>query len=140
MAEAYLAFYKAPGNGFDRLIRWWTRSSYSHVELILGPIGGTHWRAYSSSPRDGGVRTTRIKADLTYWDLVPVSTPDAAKAWFEAHLGAKYDWFGIFGFVWRPARGKGNRWFCSEACAAALGFTDPWRFDPAALHAAILRQ
>ena len=45
-----LALYKGRGTLFNALIRWWTRSPYSHCELV---INGT---CYSSSIRDGGVR------------------------------------------------------------------------------------
>ena len=60
-----------------------------------------------------------------------------ARAWFTANEGARYDWLGLFGFVWRPGNGKGRRWFCSEAIAAALGMKDPWRFCPNTLAAAL---
>ena len=46
-----LALYKAPGEWTNALIRWWTRSQYSHCELV---IDGT---CYSSSERDRGVRS-----------------------------------------------------------------------------------
>ena len=43
-----LAFYKGEGDWVDKLVRWWTKSQYSHVEVV-----GNMW--VSSSPRDGGV-------------------------------------------------------------------------------------
>jgi len=46
-----LTLYKAPGDTYDRFIRLWTRSPYSHCELVL-PDG----RFVTSSPQDGGVR------------------------------------------------------------------------------------
>ena len=48
-----------------------------------------------------------------------------------------YDVQGLRGFV-VPVAGRSKKWFCSEACAAALGYSDPWRFSPAILHAALL--
>ena len=38
--EIKLAFYKGKGNWKNKVIRWWTKSPYSHVELIL-PDGDT---------------------------------------------------------------------------------------------------
>ena len=40
---------------------------------------------------------------------------------------------GLLGFVLPPMADNKARWFCSEACAAALGVGDPWRFSPGAL-------
>ena len=30
-----IAFYKGQGNWLNKIIRWWTKSPYSHAELIL---------------------------------------------------------------------------------------------------------
>ena len=30
-----IAFYKGKGNWINKIIRWWTRSNYSHAELVL---------------------------------------------------------------------------------------------------------
>ena len=35
MGLIYLALYKGRGTLFNRLIRLWTRSKYSHCELVL---------------------------------------------------------------------------------------------------------
>lgn len=130
-----LAFYKGRRGGlaglFDAAVRWWTRGSYSHVELVA-----PGWVA-SASMRDGGVRFKAIDFHPDRWDLVAIGGDEiAARAWFEAHQGAAYDWMGLFGFVWRPGREVTRRWFCSEAVAAALGFKEPWRFCPNTLAAA----
>ena len=123
-----IAFYKGrrkgPRGWFDALVRWWTRGPYSHCELV---IDGLCW---SSSARDGGVRGKAIVLGAN-WDVFDVPGDEAkALAWFQAHKGARYDVAGLFGFVWRREYGDGQRWFCSEACAAALGYREPWRFDP----------
>ena len=52
-----LAFYKAKGDWVDLLIRVFTNSKYSHVEIVHIK----DW--YSSSPRDGGVRVKQIQDD-----------------------------------------------------------------------------
>jgi hypothetical protein len=130
-----LAFYHGRGTWLDRLIRLWLRGRFSHVELVLDD--GTCW---SSSPRDGGVRAAHIDLDPARWTLVPVAGDEArALALFTRHDGARYDWLGVFGFVLRPLGGDGGRWFCSEICAAALGWPDPWRFCPNTLAAVVTR-
>ena len=30
-----VAFYKAQGDYINKIVRWWTKSKYSHAELIL---------------------------------------------------------------------------------------------------------
>ena len=62
-----------------------------------------------------------------------------ARAFFEEHEGQGYDYFGLFGFIWRPGKGKTSLWFCSEIIAAALKLAEPWRFCPNTL-AAVLRR
>lgn len=133
-----VAFYRGRRSGFnglfDAAVRWWTRGPYSHCEIVF-----SNGEAASSSKRDGGVRFKRIAFDPARWDYVVVDADEATvRNWFEARLGAGYDTPGLFGFLWRPHTGQGRRWFCSEACAAALGYRDPWRFCPNTLHTVLM--
>ena len=59
-----LAFYKAKGDWVDWIVRKWTKSIYSHCEVVIGD----EW--FSSSPRDGGVRMKKIEYKPEDWDLV----------------------------------------------------------------------
>ena len=132
-----LALYKGHGDLFDTLIRLRTGSIYSHCELVIDEC------CYSSSPRDGGVRSKWIDLDSGNWDLVEIGDKctELVLSFFELTQGAKYDWIGAV-----IGRGLGvqielrSRWFCSEWCAAALGFEQAWRFTPVKLLAAILPQ
>lgn len=132
------AFYKGTRPGlagiYSRVVRWWTKSDYSHVELVLA-----NRRAWSSSFEDGGVRAKLIDFDPARWDLVdlPPALEQAAVAWFEAHRGAGYDLVGNLQFVLSPIPHSRRRWFCSEAVAAALGIPDPWRYSPGTLASAL---
>ena len=132
------AFYKSTHPGlpgvYNRLVRWWTRSPYSHVELVFGD-----GRAASSSAMDGGVRIKSIEFEPDKWDFVdlPESLALSALKWFDEHEGAAYDYWGNVHFVLPPVGGGKRNWFCSEAVAAALGMPDPGRFDPGPLHAAL---
>jgi hypothetical protein len=120
-----LAFYKGRTRLFDRAVQWYTQGPYSHCELVIDG------QCYSSSLRDGGVRVKTIDLMSGNWDVVPVAeNQKLALDWFTLHLGDKYDTAGLFGFVlpWRlEAR---SRWFCSEACAEALGFAKSWQLSP----------
>jgi len=137
MGLIYLALYKGRGTLFNRLIRFWTRSAYSHCELVL-PDG----RWLSASAMDGGVRAKRIELDLEHWDLIPVPWADARQILhlFEKHQGNGYDWLGLFGSQLLPLTiDNRRRMFCSEFCAAALGFPLAQRYSPALLGEVVQR-
>ncbi|MGH8782050.1 hypothetical protein [Paraburkholderia sp.] len=81
--------------------------------------------------RGTGIRIASIGLPAADWDFVEApGDADAVRAWFAARVGASYDWLGVFGFVLRPVGNEPGRYFCSEAIAAALGVSEPWRFDP----------
>lgn len=132
------AFYRGTRPGiagiYNRIVRWWTRSEFSHVELVLST-----GRAWSASFADGGVRNKLIDFDSANWILIdlPPELEQAAEAWFKAHRGAKYDLLGNLQFVLSPIPHSQRRWFCSEAVAAALGIPDPWRYSPGTLASAL---
>ncbi|MBI2306102.1 MAG: hypothetical protein HYU78_02250 [Rhodocyclales bacterium] len=136
-----LALYKGTRPGlagiFNRAVRWWTRGPYSHCELVLWRLPDGTAMCGSASNTDGGVRIKAIDLDPARWDLVelPRVDPFAAFDWFEAHAGDGYDLRGLFGFVWRRGDGDRDKYYCSEACAAAIGIDEPWRFDPNTLAA-----
>lgn len=131
-----IAFYKGPAKEFLHKLghfgtKLFTGSKYSHCELILGG-----W-CYSSSSRDGGVRKKAIDYGLPKWDVydLPSFSEDEALAWFEFHQGQAYDWAGIWRFVFPFLPQKQTSWFCSEACAAALGLERPEDWSPQDLYA-----
>lgn len=129
-----LALYKGTRPGlpgiYNRLVRLWTRSQYSHCELVF-----SDGVAASSSFEDKGVRFKQIDFDSTRWDfiLLPAGLESAARIWFENHIGQPYDLVGNIHFLAAPIVGLKDAWICSEAGAAALGIPDPWRYDPATL-------
>ena len=142
-----IAFYKGTRDGVqgfvNRAIRWWTNGPYSHVELVLNEAGDKEvWLCASSSGIDGGVRFKAMSLAPERWDIVDVADlfPNrlAALDFFRQHEGAAYDFWGIFGFVWRRSKGSAKRWFCSEAVAASLQIAQAWRFDPNTLYVIIL--
>ena len=80
------------------------------------------------------------------WDLIPL--PDSINEHgqldrlYRNTISQPYDWFGAVGVVFKT-RQRGDKWFCSEWCAAALGLPDGWRWSPndlAAIVPALKRQ
>jgi hypothetical protein len=138
------AFYKGTHAGlpgiYNRLVRWWTRSTFSHVELLLLETT-TPGRAYaaSASYMDGGVRFKVIDFEPELWEFVglPEQLSEKAWDWFGAHEGDAYDLLGNLHFILSAVGDDKGKWFCSEAVAAALGMPNPERFDPGTLHAAL---
>ncbi len=131
MGLIYLALYKGKGTLFNRLIRLWTRSIYSHCELVM-PDG----RWLSASAMDGGVRAKHIAHNPEHWDLIPLPWADARAIdeLFQPLEGSGYDYLGLFGSQFLPVSVHSWwRWFCSEICGYLLGFSMPHRYSPGQL-------
>lgn len=148
----YLALYRGRRDGSwyhpkvaaarlcDWLIRTLTKSLYSHCELAVrlsekNETGAVQYACYSSSIRDGGVRTKPMPLPADKWDLIPVLQSNAytdTLKHYAATRGQRYDWLGAGGVIthWRDDQ---HKWFCSEWCAAALGLAKPEHYSPAAL-------
>lgn len=124
-----LALYKGRGNLGNALIRWWTKSEYSHCEVVLGVT------AYSSSIRDGGVRRKWIDWNPKHWDCIDLPWADAAavKKLFDDTRGEPYGYWDLLTRQIFNRPGDAPGWFCSEWCAAALGFASPQIYSPALL-------
>lgn len=136
-----VAFYKSRKRLFNRLVSWWLVGLYSHCELILHTDANGYATCASASYMDGGVRVKTMRLDPEHWDIVDV--PDAylsARMWLTQHEDDRYDVLGLLGFVWRRQSGEQSKWFCSEAVAAMLGYSEPWRFDPMTLYVTVTRE
>lgn len=137
MATMQVAYYKGRTRFFNRAVSWWLCGPYSHTELVLDEVDGLS-QCGSSSFMDGGVRIKWMVLDPAHWDLVDVDG-DYVKAlqWFRDHRADQYGLLGLLGFVWRRGTRDKNKPICSGAIAAALGFRDPWRFEPMTLWSAL---
>lgn len=124
-----LAFYKGEGKWEDKAIRIWTRSKYSHVEIVIGGVG------YSSSWRDGGVRAKDINFHSGNWDVFNVAgNEDYALQYFRAREGMEYDMLGIALTQFIPLGIHSlKKYFCSELNAGMLGLGNPHRLSPQGL-------
>lgn len=133
-----IAFYKASGSLFDKVIRFWENGPFSHCEVILsGPDVSGNFEIASSEP-GVGVRITTKPLPSSDWEILEVEGDiDQVRAWFKQHDGAAYDYVGILGFVFRPVPQGKRKFFCSEAIGRALGIIDAWRYDPNALYSTL---
>ena len=124
--KAKLAFYKGKGNLVDLLIRVFTNSKYSHVEIVINK----DW--YSSSPRDGGVRIKQIVDDGNSWDFIEVDI-DKERLYekYREYRGRGYDFKGILLSNILPIGWHSkDKVTCSEFVADALGYIEPSKYSP----------
>jgi len=128
--KAKLAFYKGKGDFTDRLIRWYTSSEFSHVEVVVGD----YW--YSTSPRDLKLRKKFIMPKFDNWYFVDVEIDEKLfNAVFNKYKGSKYDWLGIFGsvgFLYKTKLRLQNKkkFFCSEFAMTVLGVPYADKYAP----------
>lgn len=103
-----------------RLTAWWTRSPYSHVEIVINGV------CYTSSLRDGGVRPAVIDLTPSWWRVTPIEWADenAALRVYYRHKGMPYGWMDLLTqHVLRlPVDDPGL--LCSELCALMLGLPE----------------
>ena len=106
----------------SRLIRWFTRSEYSHVEA-------EHWLGYRIGATPFGVTksyhnpVSQLEGDGAYlYKYVTLSHEQSLRFWtfLGQQVGKPYDWSGLFGFVSNRDWEDPDKWFCSELVAAGL--------------------
>jgi len=118
-----VAFYKGKGNWKHKMVRWWTESQYSHVELVM-PDNFT-W--ITITPLMSSTVSSRIKTDfdLENWDFVSLDVSEdqlqVINDFYTETQGCKYDWWGMILSQFLPFHIKRReRWYCSEWIAYAL--------------------
>ena len=136
-----IAFQRNDKSITAKLICWWTKSPFSHCELVF-----SDGSMFSSDPSDNGTRYLQ-NMHLTYndWEVLDIQTSSVQEKiirdFCDSELHCRYDWWGIFcSQVIRWQREDPTKWFCSEVCTAALqkiGFltgNEPCTFSPAKLY------
>lgn len=111
-------FYKAEyGNWKDKLISWWTKSTYSHVEVIL-----KDGKCFSADARNNIVRIKDIDYEDGKWDILHVNKKINYRE-IDKNIGCEYDWKGLFlNEVLKSKIENPKKWYCSEVCSHILGF------------------
>lgn len=120
------------------LIRWQTRSPYSHIALQFGDM-------IVESHANTGVVSRYVQAGDEVADVFSVEvTEDSYRRmleWCLSHVGDKYDWLAILRFISRKRCWSDVKWFCSELAYAAfqhvginlLVRTEAWEVSPGML-------
>jgi hypothetical protein len=120
-----IAFFKGDKHEWHhRFIRWWTKSPYSHAEIILD---GETWVSISPFLYTRVAARVRTHVDESDWDFltfrVTAEELRALKNFISETTGDGYDWIGMILSQILPIiiKGKG-RWYCSQWIAHALGW------------------
>ncbi|SFJ29627.1 hypothetical protein [Jannaschia pohangensis] len=133
--DYYVAFYRGHGTMADKVVRYATRSPFSHCELILSdkrPRIGDTVRCISASARDNGVRIKDITLKHGKWKIyaVPWAPPETWDR-AEALVGKPYElWAMILSQLVNFRRHARNQWYCSEMIAHSLGLSMPHAKSP----------
>lgn len=122
------------------LIRWQTRSQYSHAAFLLAD-GETIVEAWQGD----GVRKKKV-TDWSNIDVFHVLGATEAQMNYAANfalaqVGKKYDYRQVFRFLTRIGGKNNGKWFCSELVFAALQHAginlleriEPWAVSPGLL-------
>ena len=126
-----LAMYKGRGKIGNSIIRWWTKSKYSHCEIVIDGY------CYSSSLMDGGTRKKMITLDSSKWDLIDLSEFSQSRVleYFAKTEGNKYGWLDLLvNQLFNKSDNRSKSEFCSEWVSAALGIPDPVIYSPKTLN------
>lgn len=137
----YLALYKGPTDDIIHSISHWVTCivlsireikwcNYSHTEIFINGV------AYSSSVRDGGVRSKSIDMFSGKWDYIYIGNylekagEDKALEIFNKKKGKPYDWFGALGFGLPFLKQNKEKDYCFEINAEMLGLQNPNKWTP----------
>jgi hypothetical protein len=118
-----IAFFKGDRHEWHhRFIRWWTKSPYSHAEIVLD---GETWVSISPFLFTRVAARVRTHVPEDEWDYLSFRiTPEemnALKDFISETTGDGYDWTGMLLSQVLPfiVKGKG-KWYCSSWIAHAL--------------------
>lgn len=134
--KVYLACYHGRASRLshrvcDAITKFFTRGKYSHCEIAVH-LHGNRYKCYSSSYRDGGVRSKIMELDSDKWDLIALDgvSPEQITRYYKQNFGADYDLLGALGCVAGLPQNQ-DKFFCSEWCYNAIfGSNQGFRFSP----------
>jgi hypothetical protein len=142
-----VAFYGGKGTWINRVVRWWTKSKYSHAELVL-PDDVT-WIGISPFKTSQLCAHPDSERNRLNWDFVELEVTEeqlsVIQEFYNTTKGCRYDWIGMIMSQILPFHIKRKgKWYCSEWIAYALRISCviDWRlikiYDRADLSPAVL--
>ena len=145
--KIWVALYKGEGTFINKVVRWWTKSIYSHAELILDDK--QTWIGISPFIKARLVLRQVSNYDPNNWDFYEININQEQHNliidFYNLTKDSKYDWVGMLLSQCLPFRIKEkNKWYCSEWILHALRISNiiDWKvikiFDQADLSPAKL--
>jgi hypothetical protein len=125
MKKIRIAFYKGRGRLRDRFVRRWTKSKYSHVEIV---IPDRHWWLGINPPESPRVRkNVSVGYKESEWDFIDISVSeselDLLIRFYNLTKNKGYDWIGMVLSHITPFKVKHiDKWYCSEWVLYALQY------------------
>lgn len=116
-----IALYKGKST-ISRLIRWQTRSQYSHAAALLDDgsvIEAWHIGGVRHAPSLMANHTPGTQVDI-YTVPCAVRQQKVYETFLVAQIGKKYDFKSVFRFASHVSARETGKWFCSELVTAAL--------------------
>lgn len=128
----------------SRLIRWQTRSEYSHAALLFEDDWFIEAREFSRVHATLGLQRKKGESvDIFTVEGMTFDQVHELRAFAVRQLGKKYDYRMVARFLSRRQQDRASRrkWFCSELVFAAfrhagvslLRATEPWEVSPGLL-------
>ena len=103
-----VAFYKGGEGWQHKIIRWWTKSVYSHAELVM-PDNFT-WISISPFLESKVSKRLKTDFDLEKWDFITINvTEEQHSSIMEFYENTKdnvYDWWGMLLSQFTPFKVK----------------------------------
>lgn len=96
----------------SRLVRWRTRSKWSHVGII---VGGHVLEARGPI----GVQLTPLSQFESRYTVTERRCLPGSEEKAKSKLGAKFDMWGLWGIFFKKHLHHKDKWFCSELVAYA---------------------
>ena len=119
-----VAFFKGSQDSrLHRFVRWWTKSEYSHAEIVLD--SDQTWISISPFLYSKVEKRTGVYEESGDWDFLEIPVTEkqlvALEDFIEETVGDGYDWLGMISSQLLPLIIKGKRrWYCSQWIAHAL--------------------
>lgn len=126
------AFLVRAGWFLTRLVQKGDYKNVTHCEAIHKLHSDGSVTIASSSLRDKGVRSKRVRLNPDHWMIVDVPQWDVKQSikFFKEHDGDAYDFRGALATV-LPGTQDPKRMFCNESVGASVGLKTPHCFHPA---------
>jgi hypothetical protein len=109
---------------FGKLIRYWTRHEFSHVEVMRQNPEKDSLTSTIGALELKGVVWSDINEKKGKYEIFEITlTKEEYKLFWQyiyANLGKGYDYLGILGFVFTKFKENPNRFYCSELIYKAL--------------------